>query len=322
MERMTPIKTPEMTPAKGKPEKAQKPGETPVDFTDLLLLLFASVGTQPAAVQGKPGETGNSGKPDNEGTISSDIKTEESSVPNMPSPSGNGSMPSTPKADKDAVKPDVTVLPADLSAEGTTSGTQTILGSRDFLPHLTVVEPALNNFTAGLAVSLPLVSPGDAGAVSGTVPPSPAAPIEPPPVMEQVGGPLVSFLRLGKQGGDGEQVVKIQLQPESLGRVDVKISLNDNQISTHIVTDTHMVRDLIDANQTSLRTALQEQGLQVGDMWVSVRQQSPDGDRYRSPSGRENRGGREMNGVPLLKGLPDSHGYLSAASLGLINVFA
>lgn len=64
--------------------------------------------------------------------------------------------------------------------------------------------------------------------------------------------------------------VTLQLEPEHLGRLRVTISVSDGAIHTHIVTDNHAVRQMLESNSTLLQQALQERGLQLGALQVSV----------------------------------------------------
>ncbi|GIV20545.1 MAG: hypothetical protein KatS3mg023_2296 [Armatimonadota bacterium] len=64
--------------------------------------------------------------------------------------------------------------------------------------------------------------------------------------------------------------VTLQLEPEHLGRLRVTISLNDGAIHTHIVADNHAVRQMLESNSALLQQALQERGLQLGALQVSV----------------------------------------------------
>ncbi|MGC8783710.1 MAG: flagellar hook-length control protein FliK [Armatimonadota bacterium] len=64
--------------------------------------------------------------------------------------------------------------------------------------------------------------------------------------------------------------VTLQLEPEHLGRLRVTISVNDGAIHTHIVADNHAVRQMLESNSTLLQQALQERGLQLGALQVSV----------------------------------------------------
>lgn len=70
--------------------------------------------------------------------------------------------------------------------------------------------------------------------------------------------------------GRSTSSVTLQLEPEHLGRLRVTISLNDGAIHTHIVADNHAVRQMLESNSTLLQQALQERGLQLGALQVSV----------------------------------------------------
>jgi len=64
--------------------------------------------------------------------------------------------------------------------------------------------------------------------------------------------------------------VTLQLEPEHLGRLRVTISVSDGAIHTHIVADNHAVRQMLESNSSLLQQALQERGLQLGALQVSV----------------------------------------------------
>jgi len=68
----------------------------------------------------------------------------------------------------------------------------------------------------------------------------------------------------------GTSSVTLQLEPEHLGRLRVTISLNDGAIHTHIVADNHVVRQMLESNSSLLQQALQQRGLQLGALQVSV----------------------------------------------------
>ncbi len=64
--------------------------------------------------------------------------------------------------------------------------------------------------------------------------------------------------------------VTLQLEPEHLGRLRVTISVSDGAIHTHIVADNHAVRQMLESNSSLLQQAMQERGLQLGALQVSV----------------------------------------------------
>ncbi len=74
--------------------------------------------------------------------------------------------------------------------------------------------------------------------------------------------------RLSKQQEQGR--VTLQLEPEHLGRLRVTVSLREGAIHTHIVADNHTVRQMLENNSSLLQQALQQRGLQLGALQVSV----------------------------------------------------
>jgi len=56
---------------------------------------------------------------------------------------------------------------------------------------------------------------------------------------------------------------RVSLYPEQLGQVDVKITLQQGQMIAQFVAETNMGRELLEANLAGLRSALQQQGIQV-----------------------------------------------------------
>lgn len=99
--------------------------------------------------------------------------------------------------------------------------------------------------------------------VAETAPPQPeASPVE---VVRQVARQIETLTSQRSTSS-----VTLQLEPEHLGRLRVTISLNDGAIHTHIVADNHAVRQMLESNSSLLQQALQERGLQLGALQVSV----------------------------------------------------
>ena len=73
---------------------------------------------------------------------------------------------------------------------------------------------------------------------------------------------------LSKQQEQGR--VTLQLEPEHLGRLRVTVSLREGAIHTHIVADNHTVRQMLENNSSLLQQALQQRGLHLGALQVSV----------------------------------------------------
>ncbi len=78
---------------------------------------------------------------------------------------------------------------------------------------------------------------------------------------------------------------RIALKPDHLGHVQLKIVTENNLVTIKIITETPVARDLIDANANQLKTELQQQGLNVGNIEVSVSDERHDA--YRQARQRE-----------------------------------
>ncbi|MCS6830765.1 MAG: flagellar hook-length control protein FliK [Armatimonadota bacterium] len=89
--------------------------------------------------------------------------------------------------------------------------------------------------------------------------------VSPADVVRQVTRQLESMV-----GNHNTGSVTLQLEPEHLGKLRVTISLSHGTIHTHIVADNHAVRQMLESNSSLLQQALQERGLQLGALQVSV----------------------------------------------------
>jgi flagellar hook-length control protein FliK len=78
----------------------------------------------------------------------------------------------------------------------------------------------------------------------------------------------------------GEQSeARIALKPDQLGHVQMKIVTENNLVTIRIMTESPVARDLIDANAHQLKTELQQQGLNVESIQVSVSDDQHDPNR-------------------------------------------
>lgn len=83
----------------------------------------------------------------------------------------------------------------------------------------------------------------------------------------------------------GQSEARIALKPEQLGHVQMKIITENHIVTVKIVTESPVARDLIDANANQLRAELQQQGLNVESIEVSVSDDQRDA--YRGARQRE-----------------------------------
>ncbi len=70
--------------------------------------------------------------------------------------------------------------------------------------------------------------------------------------------------------GRGEHEVKLQLQPESLGRVEARLSYGDGEVRIHLAADSAQTSALLQSHTSDLRAALAGAGLAVGRLDVTV----------------------------------------------------
>ncbi|HSO18620.1 MAG TPA: flagellar hook-length control protein FliK, partial [Desulfosarcina sp.] len=116
----------------------------------------------------------------------------------------------------------------------------------------------------------------------------------------------------------GQSEARIALKPDQLGHVRMQIVTENQMVSIRIVTESPAARDLIDANSQQLKMDLQQQGLNVERIEVSVGQE--ENDAYRGSRQRESylrhmaargrtpaeAGGRDT--VPIPAGRTDGRG--------------
>lgn len=111
-------------------------------------------------------------------------------------------------------------------------------------------------------------------AVSPERTPSAAAPrveasIAAPPVPAEAGlaDQIVHSLHLHATAGGGE--ARVQLRPEYLGEVTVRVVVEHGMVSARLEADTPSVREWIDRHAVSLRDALGEHGLTLQELTVA-----------------------------------------------------
>ncbi|GEM_PF-6853490 len=80
----------------------------------------------------------------------------------------------------------------------------------------------------------------------------------------------------------------IRLEPASLGKLHVDLRADGHQVSIRMVAETHVVRDLLEANLSHLRSELQQQGMDLRHVEVFVGRDPGDGrqpETRRRPKG-------------------------------------
>ncbi|MGI6555672.1 MAG: flagellar hook-length control protein FliK [Bacillota bacterium] len=69
---------------------------------------------------------------------------------------------------------------------------------------------------------------------------------------------------------DGRVEIKLELKPEYLGRLFVRLSLENGAVNARFVVENHQVRNLIENNMTQLKQCLSEQGISWQEASVDV----------------------------------------------------
>ncbi|OOF28527.1 flagellar hook-length control protein FliK [Salinivibrio sp. IB872] len=97
--------------------------------------------------------------------------------------------------------------------------------------------------------------------------------------------------------------VDIRLDPPELGRMQIKLGINNDQATVHITVANHQARDLVEQAMPRLREMLQQQGLQLAQ--GSVQQQ--DSGAQQMASGQQQQGGTGQSSGPAsgISGLDD-----------------
>ena len=89
---------------------------------------------------------------------------------------------------------------------------------------------------------------------------------------ETMTGMIVQRFSIASFNGISE--AKLKLYPEQLGQVDVRITMQNGQLTAVFQTDTSMAKEMLDNQMAQLRAALQAQGLNVDKLNVNF-EQSP-----------------------------------------------
>ena len=85
---------------------------------------------------------------------------------------------------------------------------------------------------------------------------------------------------------NGQHEAKIDLKPDFLGHVRMQVSTVNHQVTVKILTEFSIVKDMIENNIHQLKADLQQQGLNVDKLEVSV---SHDSDKFEDPRQKADR---------------------------------
>ncbi len=89
---------------------------------------------------------------------------------------------------------------------------------------------------------------------------------------DQLFSQLVEHAKIMVDGGDSQ--MEISLKPEHLGKVHLKVALENHIISAKFVAESEQVRQVIESNLVQLRKSLNESGVQIDSLVVSTGYQS------------------------------------------------
>ena len=232
-----------------------------------------------------------------------------------------------------SVKSDKAVTSGDTLA-GTTTKTKTA-AAQDKLAQLSAKDADTSTLNAKVA---PLTAQADsvvAAAADKTLTSSAAVTPSLPPVSSPVlsttasahiAAPASGYLsaQLGSQEWQqslGQQVImfsrngqhnaELRLNPQELGALQISLKIDDNQAQLHFASAHSQVRAAIEAAMPSLRTALAESGIQLGQssvgsegQWQQAQQQSQQNQQDFASRGQPGYGetatGEVLNSAPLV----------------------
>ncbi|MEW4369239.1 flagellar hook-length control protein FliK [Paenibacillus kandeliae] len=122
---------------------------------------------------------------------------------------------------------------------------------------------------------------------------TPAASVNVNAFPEEMSKFIVSKMDIHQLNGVSE--ARIIMNPENLGQVDVKISIQDGQVMAQFITEKHGAKDALEQQMAQLRTALQSQGLQVDKLEVA-QSSSLFSDMYNGGQGFQSNAGQQQSG--------------------------
>ncbi len=112
--------------------------------------------------------------------------------------------------------------------------------------------------------------------------------------------------------------MSIQLTPENLGKISIKIGLNEGTLTGKIYAENYAVKEIIEANLNQLRDSLEEQGLNIAGLEVHIGDNPQNFERSLYEPGFTNRQrsrigsiGRNNSFVTLEESVSQTNPYLN-----------
>ncbi len=127
---------------------------------------------------------------------------------------------------------------------------------------------------------------------------------------------------------NGQSQMELQLKPDNLGKIQLKISLENQLVTARFVAESDQVKQIIETNLNILKRSLHESGIQVDSMMVAVGQQNHSGAFQHSMNGQGSSsqqyfsGGRSNDGASGDADLPISTEPVRPAVDSMINLIA
>ncbi|MHA3595501.1 flagellar hook-length control protein FliK [Yersinia enterocolitica] len=195
-------------------------------------------------------------------------------------------------ADTSILNAKVTPLSAPVDTAATAAADRTLLSSAAVTPSLPPVSSPVLSTTASTHIAAP---------ASGYL----SAQLGSQEWQQSLGQQVIMFSR------NGQQNAELRLNPQELGALQISLKIDDNQAQLHFASAHSQVRAAIEAAMPSLRTALAESGIQLGQssvgsegQWQQAQQQSQQNQQDFASRGQPGYGevatGEALNSTPLV----------------------
>jgi flagellar hook-length control protein FliK len=99
----------------------------------------------------------------------------------------------------------------------------------------------------------------------------------------ELGRNIVRQARIMLQDADRAEL-RLIIRPPELGRVRIRLQLENGHIAGRILVDNGNVREVVEQNLSALQRAFEEAGLAMGDLEVSTGDARDEGDTNREPA--------------------------------------
>lgn len=208
-------------------------------------------------------------------------------------------------ADTSTLNAKVTPLSAPADTAATAAADRTLISSAAVTPSLPPVSSPVLSTTASTHIAAP---------ASGYL----SAQLGSQEWQQSLGQQVIMFSR------NGQQNAELRLNPQELGALQISLKIDDNQAQLHFASAHSQVRAAIEAAMPSLRTALAESGIQLGQssvgsegQWQQAQQQSQQNQQDFASRGQPGYGetatGEALTSTPLvtpasLQALANGHG--------------